>query len=130
MRECLQFYIGGQWVDPVEARRSTVVNPATEQPSGVVALGSAADVDRAVAAAKAAFPAWSRTSREERIALLERIAEVYRGRLAEMAEAITAEMGAPAWLAQGAQAPLGINHMLSAAEILKSFRFDEDRGPH
>jgi aldehyde dehydrogenase (NAD+) len=130
MRECLQFYIGGRWVDPVEPKLSTVVNPATEQPSGRVALGSTADVDRAVAAAKAAFPSWSRTSREDRVALLERIAEEFRKRLGDMAEAITEEMGAPAWLAQGSQAPLGVNHMLSAAEILKTYRFDEDRGPH
>ncbi|HTI67281.1 MAG TPA: aldehyde dehydrogenase family protein [Caulobacteraceae bacterium] len=130
MRECLQFYIGGQWVEPVEAKLATVVNPATEQPSGRVALGSAADVDRAVAAAKAAFPAWSRTSRQERIALLERIADAYRRRIEDLAEAITEEMGAPTWLAQGAQAPLGLNHLLSAIEILKTYSFEEDRGPH
>jgi aldehyde dehydrogenase (NAD+) len=130
MRECLQFYIGGQWVDPVEGKRATVTNPATAQPSGAVALGSAADVDKAVAAARAAFPAWSATSREERIAVLQRIVDEYRKRLPEMVEAITEEMGAPTWLSQNAQAPLGLNHMLSAIEILKTFEFHQDRGHH
>jgi aldehyde dehydrogenase (NAD+) len=130
MRDCLQFYIDGQWVEPVEAKRAPVINPATEESAGQVALGSAADVDRAVAAARAAFPAWSRTSRAERVALLERIAEVFRRRVGEVAEAITTEMGAPAWLSQGSQAPLGVNHMLAAAQFLKDFKFEEDRGPH
>ena len=128
MRECLQVYIGGQWVEPTDARIVEVINPATEAVSGRVALGSAADVDRAVKAARAAFPAWSQTSREARIALLERIAEVFRSRVGEMAEAITEEMGAPMWLSQGSQAPLGVQHMLAAAENLKHFRFAEDRG--
>ncbi|OYX36293.1 MAG: aldehyde dehydrogenase family protein [Caulobacterales bacterium 32-69-10] len=130
MRQALQFYIDGRWVEPLGAGRATVINPATEQPAGEVALGSAADVDRAVAAARKAFDAWSQTPREERIALLERVAEEFRKRVGEMAEAITEEMGAPAWLAQGAQAPLGVNHMLSAAQTLKTYSFAEDRGPH
>jgi aldehyde dehydrogenase (NAD+) len=130
VRQALQFYIDGRWADPAEAKQATVINPATEQPAGTVALGSAVDVDRAVVAARKAFASFSQTSREERIALLQRIAEAYRARLPDMAEAITEEMGAPAWLSQGAQAPLGINHMLAAAETLKSFSFGEDRGAH
>ena len=128
MRECLQFFIGGQWVEPAGAKIAEVINPATEAVSGRVALGSAADVDRAVAAARKAFPAWSATPVGERVAVLERIAEAFRQRVGEMADAITEEMGAPAWLAQGSQAPLGVNHFQTNADFLKTFRFAEDRG--
>ena len=128
MRQQLQFYIGGRWVDPSGPRTLPVINPATGEASGVVALGETADVDAAVAAARDAFPEFSETAVETRIALLERIAEVFDSRLAEMAELITEEMGAPAWLATGAQAPTGPAHMRTAAAALKRFRFAEDRG--
>ena len=128
MREALRFYIDGRWVEPADARPVEVINPATETSSGKVAYGSVRDVDAAVTAARAAFPAWSQSSREDRVALLERIAEQYRARLGDLAEAVTEEMGAPAWLSQGAQAPMGLNHFVTAAEALKHYRFEEDRG--
>ncbi len=128
MREHLKFYIDGQWVDSASGRTLDVINPATEEVAGHIALGSPGDVDRAVAAARKAFGAWSRTSRAERLEALEHIVEAFGERVGDMAEAITEEMGAPAWLAQGTQAPIGINHFKSAINVLKTYEFEEDRG--
>src|SRR5215468_6673562 len=128
MRECLQFYISGQWVDPVQPKTLDVINPATEQPIGRISLGSAADVDKAVSAARAAFETYGRTSREERIALLERVIAAYTARLDEIAETISLEMGAPMWLAKAAQAPSALAHLTQALEVLKSYEFVSNRG--
>lgn len=128
MREYLKFYIGGQWVDPAELQTRDVINPATERVSGKIALGSAADVDRAVTAARKAFSSWSRTSREERLGVLTRILEEYQKRVGDLAAAITEEMGAPASLANGFQVGLGAGHLNTAIEVLKTFRFEEQRG--
>src|ERR1035441_7646078 len=95
MKDCRQFYIDGQWVDPAKAHDFTVINPATEEPIATIALGSGADVDRAVAAAKRAFESYSETSRDERLALLRRVLAVYQARMDQMAETISLEMGAP-----------------------------------
>jgi len=130
MRQCNQFYIGGAWVEPAGAGVLDVVNPATEDVAGQVRLGSAADVDRAVAAARQAFRTWSRSTREQRLKLLERIVEAFGKRVGDMAEAITEEMGAPAWLSQGTQAPIGINHFNAAIGVLRTYAFEEDRGRH
>jgi len=129
MREYLKFYIDGQWVDPVELKTLDVENPATEEVAGKIALGSAADVDKAVMAARKAFPAWSQTSREERIDVLNRILAEYQKRFGDLAVAVTEEMGAPASLAQRAQVPIGMGHLSTAVEVLKNFKFEEDRGP-
>lgn len=91
----LQFYINGEWVDPSTDATLDVINPATEQPIAKIAMGAQADVDRAVAAAKAAFETYSQTTREERIALLEAIIAKYSERMGEVAAAISQEMGAP-----------------------------------
>jgi aldehyde dehydrogenase (NAD+) len=128
MREHLKFFIDGQWVDPVELKTLDVINPATEEVCGRIALGSAADVDKAVKAARRAFESWSQTSREERIDLLQRILAEYQKRFGDLATAVTEEMGAPASLAQRAQVPSGMAHLATAAQILKDFRFEEDRG--
>jgi aldehyde dehydrogenase (NAD+) len=128
MREYLKFYIDGQWVNPVEPRTLNVVNPATEQVSGKVSLGSAADVDKAVKAARKAFATWSQTTREQRLEVLQRIAAEYQKRSADLASAITEEMGAPASLANGYQVGLGLGHLSTAIELLKTFRFEEQRG--
>jgi len=128
MREYLKFYIDGQWVDPVTPKTMDVINPANEAVAGKISAGTAADVDKAVAAAKRAFETYSRTSREERIDLLQRILAEYQKRFGDIASAITEEMGAPASLAQRAQAAIGIAHLTNGIEILKNFKFDEDRG--
>ncbi|MEU5880602.1 aldehyde dehydrogenase family protein [Spirillospora sp. NPDC047279] len=128
MREYVKFYIGGRWTDPAEPRALEIVNPATEEVCGTVALGSAADVDRAVTAARAAFPGWSSTSVQTRVELLESIAEVYQKRSADLAAALTEEMGAPAALAGGFQVGLGAGHLAKAVEVLKNLAFEEQRG--
>lgn len=128
MRNYLKFYIDGQWVDPAVAKTLDVINPATEAVAGRISLGSAADVDRAVKAARKAFATFSRTSREQRVHLLERCIEEYGKRRADMAQAITEEMGAPATLALRAQAGMGLGHLKTALEVLKGYPFEEQRG--
>ncbi len=128
MREYMKFYIDGKWVDPVTPKSIDVINPATEEVAGHISGGSAADVDKAVKAARKAFETYSQTTREERIDLLQRILAEYQKRFGEIATAITEEMGAPASLAQRAQAAIGIGHLSTGIEVLKNFKFDEDRG--
>ena len=128
MTDFTKFYINGEWVAPIEPRLVDVINPATEEPVAQISLGSARDVDRAVAAAKAAFPAYSRTSKEERLALLQKIVEAYKARYDELAQTITKEMGAPAWLATRAQAATGMAHLGQIIAILKDYAFESVRG--
>jgi aldehyde dehydrogenase (NAD+) len=123
-----QFYIDGAWVDPVEPKEFKVINPATETVSGVISMGSARDVDRAVAAARRAFEGYSRTSREERLAMLERVLAAYKRHYDEIAAAISVEMGAPITLAKGSQTRIGVGHISAMIEVLKSFQFEETRG--
>jgi len=128
MREYLKFYIDGAWVDPAQMKTLAVENPATEEMCGTIAVGSSADVDRAVKAARKAFASWSRTTREERIAVMERIVTEYQKRAADLAAAVTEEMGAPAALSERAQVGAGIGHIATAIDVLKTFVFEEDRG--
>lgn len=128
MLEKLQFYIDGQWVDPAEPRTMDVVNPATEEVYGRISIGSAADVDRAVAAASRAFETFSITSRQERIELLQSILEVFVRRADEVAEAIMDEMGAPWGLAKYAQAASGTQHISAALKALQNYQFEEQIG--
>ena len=123
-----KFYIDGRWVDPVEPKEFTVINPATEAPAGIISLGGAKDVDRAVAAARRAFESFAETSREERRALLEKILALYKKRYADIANAIREEMGAPASLAKGSQAGAGLGHIAAMIDLLKTFQFEERRG--
>ena len=119
MRNHLQFYINGTWVDTVTPKTLDVINPATEAVAGRISMGSAADVDAAVKAARAAFGSFSQTSVADRVALLEAIIDEYKKRYADMAAAITEEMGAPAMLAQKAQAAMGVGHLTTALNVLK-----------
>jgi aldehyde dehydrogenase (NAD+) len=128
MVQRLKFYIDGAWVDPVTPRSRPVVNPATEQAMYDVALGSAADVDKAVAAARRAFETFSRTTRDERIALLTRIIEVYKSRMKDIGAAVSDEMGAPLGFAEKAQAGAGLGHIMSTLEVLKTYHFEEPVG--
>ena len=123
-----KFYIDGRWVDPIEPKEFTVINPATEAPAGVISLGSGKDVDRAVAAARRAFDSFADSTREERRALLERILARYKKRYADIANAIREEMGAPASLAKGSQAGAGLGHIAAMIDLLKTFQFEERRG--
>jgi aldehyde dehydrogenase (NAD+) len=124
----MQFYIDGAWVDPVTPKSRPVVNPATEQPMYDIALGSAADVDKAVAAARRAFETFSQTTREERVALLTRIVEVYKSRMKDIGAAVSDEMGAPIGMAEKAQAGAGLGHIMSTLDVLKSYHFEEQVG--
>jgi aldehyde dehydrogenase (NAD+) len=126
MREHLKHYIGGQWVESEGGKRHEVINPATEEACTAITLGTRADVDKAVAAARAAFPAFAATSVEERLALLDRIIEGYQARLPDMAAAISEEMGAPISFATAAQAPTGLGQLKSARGALEHFQWEEE----
>ncbi|EJL23043.1 aldehyde dehydrogenase family protein [Novosphingobium sp. AP12] len=128
MRNYTQFYIDGQWVAPVTPKTAEVINPATEEVSGEISLGSPADVDKAVAAARRAFASYSETSVKERLDLLEAIQAEYLRREAELGEAIMVEMGAPTSLANGFHTLLGKGHLGTAIEVLREFKFEEQRG--
>ncbi|KTR05686.1 aldehyde dehydrogenase [Aureimonas ureilytica] len=128
MSHALQFYIDGAWVDPAELKRLAVIDPSTEEPCGEIAIGSAEDVDKAVAAARRAFESFSLTSREERLALLRRLQTIYERRLDELGAVISREMGAPLPFAREWQAGIGLRHLKKAIETLETFRFEEPRG--
>ncbi|MGH9741849.1 MAG: aldehyde dehydrogenase family protein [Candidatus Acidiferrum sp.] len=128
MRDCRQFYINGKWIGPATDHDFTVFNPATEEPIATISLGSASDVDKAVAAAKKAFESYSETSPDQRLILLARIIEVYQSRMDEMAETISLEMGAPLKLTRSAQAPVGLSHFQEIVRVLQNFKFEEVNG--
>ena len=128
MRDYRQFYINGQWVDPITPAQLDVINPANEEVCGVISLGSAADVDVAVAAAKSAFGSFSRSSRQERIELLEACVAIYEKRYDEVALAIREEMGSPHTFALEEQADCGLGHLAEALRVLREFEFEEDFG--
>jgi len=128
MRDYLKFYIDGQWVDPVELRTLDVDNPTTEQVGGKIALGSSADVDKAVKAARKAFGSWSVTSKEDRLDVLQAILDQYQARVKDLADAVHEEMGAPPTLAGGPQVMMGIGHLMTAIDVLKNYSFEEPRG--
>jgi aldehyde dehydrogenase (NAD+) len=123
-----QFYIDGAWVDPASPKVFEVINPATEAVAGVISMGGAQDVERAVAAARRAFDEYSRTTPQERLALMERILVAYKAHYDEIAEAISTEMGAPITLAKGSQTRIGVGHISAMIEVLKTFKFEETRG--
>ncbi len=128
MTDCVRFYIDGRWVDAGARRMRDIVSPATESVIGRVALGSAADVDAAVTAARRAFGEGLHRSREERLALLDAILAAYQARAADLAAAVTAEMGAPAWLAAQAHVPMGAGHIVATRVALEKLALEEPRG--
>jgi len=122
------FYIGGDWVTSAGADTIEVVNPATEEPIGTIAAGTATDVDRAVLAARAAFDDYAATTREERIELLTRIIETYERRMPDIADTVRQEIGAPAALALRAHAAGGLANFANTLEVLRSFAFEQRIG--
>lgn len=129
MRELDRFYIDGHWIPSSVNRFKEVINPATEQAAGRVAMGAAADVEAAVAAARKAFDSWALSSREERLALFGRIIEAYKRRMDDLALAICEEMGAPLeTVAKPQQAPSGLGHFAAAMGVLASYEFDKPMG--
>ncbi|SOY92767.1 NAD+-dependent betaine aldehyde dehydrogenase; similar to E.coli betB [Cupriavidus taiwanensis] len=124
-----KFYIHGKWVQPAEgATQADIIDPATEAVAGRLAMGTAADVDRAVAAAREAFPAWSLSPRETRIALLERIIAAYQARMPDLAQAVRQEIGAPITLATNLQAAIGLGQLQATLQALRDFAFESPRG--
>ncbi len=123
-----QFYINGAWVDPAVPKEFKVINPADESVAGVISMGSLQDVNRAVTAARNAFDSYSRTSPAERLALMERVLVAYKAHYDEIAQAISTEMGAPITLAKGSQTRIGVGHISAMIDVLKTFKFEEQRG--
>jgi aldehyde dehydrogenase (NAD+) len=128
MKSYTQHYIDGRWVDSKGGRKHAVINPATEQVASEIVLGTAADVDDAVAAARRAFESFSQTSKQERTALLERIIAEYQKRVPDIAEAIATEMGCPISIAKTAQAGSGMGHLGNALKALQDYNFAEKIG--
>ncbi|MEM5384094.1 aldehyde dehydrogenase family protein [Paraburkholderia phymatum] len=128
MSHAAQFYIDGRWAEPASPRWFDIVDPSTEVPFERLALGNAHDVDRAVAAARRAFPSWSATSVAERVALLRRVLSIYERRYDEFAEAMRREMGAPIAFARNGQAARGPAHLNALIDVLERFAFEEQRG--
>ncbi len=128
MKSYLKQYIDGAWVDSDGGTPHAVIDPSTEQPVSEITLGSQADVDKAVAAARKAFDSYSQTSVEDRVALLERIIEEYKLRMPDLAAATSAEMGAPIGFATAAQVPAGLGHFIATLAALKAFSFEEKIG--
>ncbi|MEJ6576132.1 MAG: aldehyde dehydrogenase family protein [Emcibacteraceae bacterium] len=129
MQNNLKFYINGEWVNPTTPNQFDVINPATEEAFTQISLGSKEDVDKAVSAAKEAFPSYSKWSVEARADLLQRVLDLYKIRHDEIAKAISLEMGAPIRMSKADQAAVGSSHFQSALDALKNFTFEkEDRG--
>ena len=130
MQEYLKFYIDGAWVDPTIAATLDVINPATEEAFARISMGSAADVEKAIAAAKKAFESFSRTTVQERVELFGAILAEYQKRYDEIAAAIYTEMGAPIWLSKAAQAATGQAHIATTMNILKNYAWETKKGAY
>ena len=128
MRERLQNYIDGKWVDSEGGTRHEVISPGTEEAVSAITLGTKADVDKAVAAARRAYKTFSKTTREERLALMGRIVEEYKKRSKDLAQSMAEEMGAPVSFAEMAQVGAGIGGFMGTMEALKNFTFSEQHG--
>jgi aldehyde dehydrogenase (NAD+) len=128
MSHNLQFYIDGAWVNPTTPSVLDVIDPSTETAFAQISLGSRADVDRAVSAARRAFGTFGFTSPEDRIELLQRVIECYKKRGKDLAAALSQEMGAPRQFAYGAQVGAGLAHFATMIETLKSFTFQRAKG--
>ncbi|QPM91628.1 aldehyde dehydrogenase family protein [Pseudooceanicola algae] len=130
MIEKRQFYINGAWVNPAQTRDHNVIDPSTEEPCAVISLGGQADVDAAVAAARAAFPAWMKRDPAERIAIVERFLDLYAERREDVAKAVSMEMGAPIDFARNNQWGAGTWHTENFLKAAKEFQFVRPLGDH
>jgi aldehyde dehydrogenase (NAD+) len=128
MVNTLQFYIDGSWVDPATPKSLEVINPATEEAFARISMGSKADVDRAVAAARTAFETFAWTTKEDRLALLNKVLDVYKKYYDEIADAICKEMGAPLAFAKKSQAAIGLGHLKQMIKVLKDYQFQQVQG--
>ncbi len=123
-----QFYINGEWVNPSTPETLDVINPATEESVATISVGSAEDINKAVAAARAAFPSHAARSVKERAEMVTEIRETYKKRFDDIADAIQTEMGAPTYLARGAQASVGLGHLKAAIRSLENHKFEYEHG--
>jgi aldehyde dehydrogenase (NAD+) len=128
MDKYLKFYIDGAWVDPIGGQRLAVIDPATEQPFAEIAMGTAADAERAILAARRAFASFSLTKHEERLALLERILDLLKQRNDEIGDMISREMGAPRRMARDEQAGIGVAHFAQTIRAMREFSFEYMQG--
>ncbi|MGO7335395.1 aldehyde dehydrogenase family protein [Rhizobium leguminosarum] len=128
METAHKFYIGGEWVDPDRLRELDVIDPSAEQSIGTIAIGSAADAERAIKAARAAFATFSQTTKGERRALLERILAILKRRRHEIGDIISREMGAPLTMARAEQAGLGAAHFEETLRAFDAFDFEYMQG--
>jgi aldehyde dehydrogenase (NAD+) len=123
-----RFYIDGVWVAPAVPKLFDLVNPATEESIGAISLGSIADVDRAVVAARKAFATYSQTSKQERLAFLRNIIACYKARFDDIARAITEEMGSPLWFSKKVQVQTALDHFEEACRVLEAYEFEHMMG--
>ena len=130
MLEKHEFYINGQWVAAREGTKLDVIDPSTEDAFGSIMLGGEADANAAVAAAKAAFPAWAATPPADRLDVVKRIREIYKGRMDDIAAAISQEMGAPIDMAKQQQAPAGLGHITNFIRAAENFEYIRPLGEH
>ena len=130
MKEKLQFYINGAWVESDSSERIEVINPANEELVGHVTAGTAADIDKAVQAANEAFKTYQDTSKDERIEILNNIITEYENRYDDFVQTITEEMGAPIWLSEKAQASTGIKNLHETLDALKEYQFEKKEGDY
>jgi aldehyde dehydrogenase (NAD+) len=130
MKDKLQFYINGSWVDSESNEKIEVINPANEEIIGHVTAGTKGDINKAVAAAFQAFSSFQHTSKEERIELLNNIISEYENRYDDFVQAITEEMGAPLWLSEKAQASTGIKNIHETLDALKDYQFEKPEGDY
>jgi len=130
MKDRLQFYINGCWVDSESNEKIEVINPANEEVIGHVTSGTKGDIDKAVSAAFQAFSSFQYTSKEERIELLNNIISEYENRYDDFVQVITEEMGAPLWLSEKAQASTGIKNIHETLDALKDYQFEKPEGDY
>ncbi len=130
MKNMRKFYINGEWVDPVNGTDFEVINPSNEEPYAVISLGGVEDAEAAISAAKSAFPSWSKSSKAERIELVEQIFDIYMKRSDEMGETISEEMGAPVDMAKLQQSGAGSGHIKAFIHALKSYEFERELRPN
>ena len=130
MKDKLQFYINGSWVDSESSEKIEVINPANEELIGHVSAGTKGDIEKAVNAASQAFLTFQHTSKEERIELLNNIISEYENRYDDFVQTITEEMGAPLWLSEKAQASTGIKNIYETLDALKDYQFEKPEGDY
>ncbi|MFT6023469.1 MAG: aldehyde dehydrogenase (NAD+) [Ascidiaceihabitans sp.] len=130
MLEKRDFYINGQWVKSQGGADHHVIDPSTEEPCAVISMGTEADANAAVAAAKAAFPAWMATPVAERIGYVSKLIEIYESRADDMAAAMSTEMGAPISMSRSSQVGAGSYHLKNFINAAKGFEFNRPLGDH